>query len=205
MRRLLESLKYHWKIKKLPLCWAFRLCGVKVPKCLQWIIGADYDITEIDSLEHDTSNGAYNSLVKIDSTHFILAYTGIDYDGYIKTFSIDGSYNITEIDSLEHDTGNGQYNSLVQIDSTHFILAYRGPDDDAFVKTFEIDESYEITELQILEHDTSDGTYNSLVKIDSTHFILAYNGNENDGYVKTFSVVIPVPTTRRRAAFMKFF
>ena len=45
-----------------------------------------------------------NSLVKIDDTHFILAYTGTDNDGFIKTFSIDGSYNITQISSLEHDT-----------------------------------------------------------------------------------------------------
>ena len=40
---------------------------------------------------------SYNSLVKIDDTHFILAYTGTDNDGFIKTFSIDGSYNITQI------------------------------------------------------------------------------------------------------------
>jgi len=30
---------------------------------------------------------------------------GEGYDGYIKTFSINGSYEITEIDSVEHDTG----------------------------------------------------------------------------------------------------
>ncbi len=68
---------------------------------------AAYDITQIDSLEHDTIRGQYNSLVMIDSTHFILAYCGTDYDGFIKTFSIDGSYNITQIDSLEHDIAYG--------------------------------------------------------------------------------------------------
>jgi 6-phosphogluconolactonase (cycloisomerase 2 family) len=147
------------------------------------------NITEIDSLEHDTSNSTDNSLVLIDSTHFALAYTGPDYDGYIKTFSIDGSYNITEIDSLEHDTDNGRYNSLVLIDSTHLALAYAGPDYDGYIKTFSIDANADnITEIDSLEHDTSNGAYNSLIKINDTHFALAYAGNGNDGYIKTFSI-----------------
>ena len=153
---------------------------------------ADYDITQLKFLEHDTDNGIYNSLVMIDSTHFILAYTGDDGDGYIKTFSIDGSYdNITEIDVLVHNTSYGSYNSLVKIDSTHFILAYKGDNDYGFIKTFSINSSYEITQIDSLEHDTSYGAYNSLVKIDSTHFILAYTGNGTDGYIKTFFVDVP--------------
>ena len=147
-------------------------------------------ITELDSLEHDTITGTANSLVQIDSTHFILAYAGSGSDGFIKTFSIDGSYNITEIDSLEHDIANGTANSLVQIDSTHFILAYTGADADGFIKTFSIDGSYVITELGSLNHDTTTGRNNSLVKIDSTHFILAYSGTNFDfrGFIKTFSI-----------------
>jgi hypothetical protein len=154
-------------------------------------IDENYDnITEIDSLEHDFSTGSLNSLVMIDSTHFILAYTGTDNDGFIKTFSIDENCdNITEIDSLEHDTNYGLYNSLIKIDSTHFILAYDGIDDDGFIKTFSIDENCDnITEIDSLEHDTANGTYNSLIKIDSTHFILAYTGTESDGFIKTFSI-----------------
>jgi len=49
---------------------------------------AAYDITQLKSLEHDTADGSYNSLVKIDDTHFILAYTGPGDDGFIKTFYI---------------------------------------------------------------------------------------------------------------------
>ena len=156
---------------------------------------ADYDVSEIDSLEHDTY-AIYNSLAKIDSTHFVMAYTGSGEDGFIKTFSIDGSYdNITQIDSLEHDTDRGTGNSLVMIDSTHFILAHAG-DGAGFIKTFSIDGSYDnITQIDSLEHDTVNGTYNSLVKIDSTHFILAYTGSGDDGYIKTFSVDVPISTS----------
>jgi hypothetical protein len=48
--------------------------------------GIDYMIAQIDSLEHDTIYGRYNSLVKIDDTHYILAYQGDGLNGYIKTF-----------------------------------------------------------------------------------------------------------------------
>ncbi|MBU3905932.1 DUF2341 domain-containing protein, partial [Patescibacteria group bacterium] len=149
---------------------------------------AAYDVTELNSLEHDTVLGQHNSLVMIDSTHFILAYMGELSDGYISTFSIDGNYAITELNSLEHDTVYGYYNSLVMIDSTHFILAYAGTDLDGYIKTFSIDGNYVITQLNSLEHDIVNGQHNSLVMIDSTHFILAYAGELNDGYIKTFSI-----------------
>jgi hypothetical protein len=113
--------------------WVPNIEGLDI---LEW---AAYDVTQIDSLEHDTLNGSNNSLVKIDSTHFILAYAGDGLDGFIKTFSIDGSYNITQIDSLEHDTVFGANNSLVMIDSTHFMLAYLGDGYDGFIKTFSME------------------------------------------------------------------
>ena len=100
---------------------------------------ADYDVSELHELEHDTVNGTNNSLVMIDTTHFILAYRGDGSDGYIKTFSINGSYEITELHELEHDTDYGGYNSLVMIDTTHFILAYTGDGSDGFIKTFSVE------------------------------------------------------------------
>lgn len=152
--------------------------------------GSYLNITQIDVLEHDTSFGIHNSLVKIDATHFALAYTSDGSDGKIKTFSIDGSFDtITEIDALEHETSNNDFNSLVLIDATHFALAYAGNGDDGFIKTFSIDGSFDnITQLDSLEHDTSNGEYNSLVLIDSTHVILAYAGSGDDGFITTFGI-----------------
>ena len=97
---------------------------------------AAYDVTELNSLEHDTIQAYNNSFVMIDSTHFILAYAGNGGYGYIKTFSINGSYEITKLNSLEHDTVIGIHNSLVMIDSTHFILAYAGDGGDGYITTF---------------------------------------------------------------------
>jgi hypothetical protein len=149
----------------------------------------NYTITEINVLEHDTTFAWQNSAVMIDSTHFILAYQGADDDGFIKTFSVDGSYAITEIDLLEHDTVLGSFNSLVMIDSTHFVLAYQGADSDGFIKTFSIDSNCDnITQLYSLEFDTADCSYASLIKIDATHFILSYLKGVAGAFIKSFSI-----------------
>ena len=176
-------------------------------------IDGNYDnIAQLEVLEYDGVYAYENSLVIIDSTHFILAHMGTGQDGFIRTFSINGSYEIAEIDSLVHDGVTGRYNSLVKIDSTHFILAYQGDGQDGYIKTFSIDGNYDnITEIDVLEHEIADAYDNSLVKIDGTHFILAYAGVDTDagstydGYIKTFYVGAPLIATRRRASFITFF
>ncbi len=96
-------------------------------------------ITEEFSLEHDTGNGVFNSLVQVDANTYALAYTGLDSDGFIATFTIpaDGS-SIAEVTSLEHDTSEGRNNSLVQVDADTYALAYTGPFADGFISTFTI-------------------------------------------------------------------
>ncbi len=123
--------------------WVPSVLGFEV---LEW---ASYDVSELDELIHAKGQAFHNSLVQIDSTHYILAYAGVDNDGFIKTFSVNSSSsNITQIDSIEHDTADSLYNSLVQIDSTHYILAYSGTGADGFIKTFSINRSaYNITQI----------------------------------------------------------
>lgn len=158
-------------------------------RCLGCDANAD-NIQAFTTLEHFTSDVYHNSVVQLDDTHFVLAYSDSSNDGRIVTFSIDESYNVTEIHELEHDTAQCAYPSLVKIDDTHVILAYDGPNGDGFIKTFTIDGSYNISQTAVLEHDTSWGAYHSLCKIDDTHFMLAYCGGDNwkIGYIKTFSI-----------------
>lgn len=153
-------------------------------------VDGSYQITETSSLEHDTNaTGGWNSLVAIDSTHYILAYAGLNSDGYIKTFSIDGAFAITEIDSLEHDTTNATGNSLIKIDATHYMLGYCGADSDGFLKVFTIDGAYEISETSVLEHDTVQGYIHCLVKLTATKYALAYSATDSYiGKIKTFSI-----------------
>ena len=148
---------------------------------------AAYDCSLIAFLEHDPSIAGSNSVAMIDSTHFMLAYSGVDNDGFIKTFSIDGNYeNITQIHSVEHDIGNGTYNSLIKIDATHYMLSYYGA--GGWLKVFTINGSYQISETSSLKYDNVRGAYGSLVMIDDTHFILVFSGDGDDGFIKTFSI-----------------
>ena len=153
----------------------------------QSLMGQD---AEVQELEHDTQQGTYNSLVQVDSDTYLLAYQGLDGDGFIKTFTIsaDGA-TVTQVQSLTHDNINGTYNSLVQVDSDTYLLAYTGQDNDGYLKTFTVAaDGSSITQVAVLEHDTDSGTYHSLVKVDSDTYVLAYAGNSNDGYIKTFTV-----------------
>jgi hypothetical protein len=147
-------------------------------------------ITEVATLEHDTDNGSYNSLVQVDADTYALAYTGFGGDGFISTFTIpaDGSA-ITEVATLEHDTLNGYYNSLVKVDADTYALAYAGDGFDGFISTFTIPaDGSAITEVATLEHDTVQGFYNSLVKVDADTYALAYTSTGNDGFISTFTI-----------------
>jgi len=153
-------------------------------------------ITEVDSLEHDTTLGLSNSLVQVDSDTYALAYVGADRDGFISTFTIsaDGS-TITEVDSLEHDTTEVTHNSLVQVDSDTYALAYtQNSSADGYISTFTIDSDGNITAVKTqsegnnLEYDAETGTDNSLVQVDSDTYALAYRGSDFDGFISTFTI-----------------
>ena len=64
--------------------------GVMIPSAF----AAAGDITAVktqsegNNLEHDVNNGEHNSLVQVDSDTYALAYTGLNDDGFISTFTI---------------------------------------------------------------------------------------------------------------------
>ena len=71
-------------------------------------------ITLVATLEHDTADGKFNSLVKVDANTVALAYAGSSNQGWIKTFTIpaDGS-SITQVATKKHDSIQGL--SLIHI------------------------------------------------------------------------------------------
>jgi len=147
---------------------------------------------EIASLEHETNYSRSNSLVKVDSDTYALAYIGNSFDGFITTFTIsaDGS-TISEVATLEHDTDQASDNSLVQVDSDTYALAYAGTNSDGLIATFTIlADGSSILEVESLNHDLDQdqGTYNSLVQVDSDTYALAYAGAGDDGFIKTFAI-----------------
>lgn len=152
------------------------------------IDGDSDNITQMHSLEFDTSNASYISLVKIDATHYALAYSTGSYYGTMLTLSIDGSYVTSIINKLIHTYAYTTYHSLAILDSSHCVLAFTDESNDGFIKTFEIDDSYNISEIDSYEYDTDYADCVSIAAIDSSHFALVYRGPASGGYLKTFSV-----------------
>ena len=98
-------------------------------------------ITKVHTIEHDTEFAWDNSLIKVDSDTFALAYGGDNGGfgrpaGFISTFTIDSDGTITPIRiqnhaafasasaNLEHDTNEGSVNSLVHVNDDTYALSY---------------------------------------------------------------------------------
>ncbi|MDP6401252.1 MAG: lectin-like protein, partial [Candidatus Marinimicrobia bacterium] len=142
------------------------------------------------SLEHNTSQGNYNSLVKIDGDTYAVAYAGSGNDGYIQTFTIpaDGSA-ITKVNRIEHNGSSGRWNSFLKIDEDTYALAYAGYGDDGFLTTFTISaDGSTITAGSQIEHDNSYGAYNSLIQLGADTYVLAYLSSNSDGWIKMFTI-----------------
>lgn len=132
--------------------------------------------TLIDSYQY--SNDLWNfDIAVIDATHFIIAYSGADTDGYLKTFSVDvNKDNIATIDALEFDVTNGYLPEIIGIDDTHFLVAYEGVDNNGYLKTFSIDGAYgNITRIDSIRFFVGDLEGNiSLEEVASSVFAMSY-------------------------------
>ena len=164
-------------------------------------IDSDGNITAVKTQSEgnnlNLNNGAdqgHGSLVKVDSDTVALAHSGVFYDGFITTFTIDSNGNITQVDALEHDTTYGRENSLVQVDSDTYALSYKGTG-GGYISTFTIDSGGNITAVKTQSegnnfeyHVTASDAYNrSLVHVDSDTYALAH-GSSQVGNISTFTI-----------------
>ena len=98
-------------------------------------------ITEVTSHKYSTTanTGLYNSLMKLNSYEYALAYEGSGNDGYLKTIHIsaDGQ-TISERWSHVYDTDNADWNDLIILDKNTIALTYAGNGNDGFIKTFDM-------------------------------------------------------------------
>ena len=84
-------------------------------------ISADGSTTlaEVESIEHDNSNGEYNSLVQVDADTYALAHSDdTGDDGFITTFTISADWDrttITQFEQVKHDDAMTKYNSLLHV------------------------------------------------------------------------------------------
>jgi len=157
-------------------------------------ITPDGDITNsvVDTLEFDTSNCIYPSIIHISGNIYAIAYQGPGNDGFLKTVEIasDGDITNSVIDTLEFDTGNGREPTIIHVSGNIYAIAYRGNGSDGFVRTVEIASDGDITNsvIDTLEFDTSAGYYPDIILITGNIYAIAYRGNGGDGFIKTVEI-----------------
>lgn len=75
---------------------------------------------------YGTTAGYYdNAITIIDSTHFVVAYTGSDSDGFVKYGTIAGNGSISYETGVEFNNADTSSIDITTLDSTHFVVVYR--------------------------------------------------------------------------------
>ncbi len=101
---------------------------------------ATWTISNGTKHEFETDRSITNSLIQIDSTHFLNAYrAGMSNVGLSLILIVD-PVNLTVTNGTLHefDSVFTYYPSLAQIDSTHYLNAYCGAGDDGFSLVFTV-------------------------------------------------------------------
>jgi len=72
-------------------------------------------------------NGQTPALARIESTHYLCAYSGEGDDGWGDILTVNtGDWSISKGTSFEFDTIQGIAPAICQVDSTHYLCAYDG-------------------------------------------------------------------------------
>ena len=153
-------------------------------------IKSDGAIELLNKLEHDTAQGQYNSLVRVDVNTVALAYYG-NTGGNLTTFDIAAIGTIAVVATKQYASGSnaGTHNQLIRLNDQTFALAYTGASADGFLDTYAIsDDGKTITLKKSLEHDINQSSYNSLIRTGPNRVMLAYTGPGDDGYIKSFDI-----------------
>ncbi len=159
--------------------------------------GGDIGSSVIDSLEFDTSDGAFPDITYISGTTYAVAYQGANNDGFIKTVSIaaDGQIGGSAIDTLEFDTSDGREPRIINAGGDVYAVAYRGANNDGFLKTLTIAASGDISAVvDALEFDTDNGYYPDIVSVVEGIYAVAYSGPSMYGYLMTIGITARAST-----------
>jgi hypothetical protein len=141
-------------------------------------------------LEFDINTAQYNSSFKIDDTHVMNFWNGLDSDGFCQIFEITASTGQIEGMSfsggsgsfpLEFDTVSGQDNSALKIDDTHVMNFWLGTGTEGLCQIFGITASTGQIEAldNSLSYEALGAVSNSSFKIDDTHMMNFWGGDGN--------------------------
>ncbi len=173
------------------------LCVYNGPDSDGWAVvltvdTGDWTITKGTAFEFDTNFATRADLAKIDSTHYLCAYGGVDSDGWAVVLTVDtGDWTISKETPYEFDTDHCYGPDLAEVDSTHWLCIYNN-------------ETSAVSRAVILDVNTTDWTIShgtaydyadcstqsrpAVREIFSNHYISAYTSSDDDGWVAILAV-----------------
>lgn len=140
-----------------------------------------WDVTaEGTAHEFDTTQGVDLGVQKIDSTHALVTFRGVDGDGFALALTINTStwaVTTTAGTSLEFDTTNANNTSLLKLnnDDTRYLVVYTGESSDGYAKVLTL-ASYVPSVTSTLEFDTANGMFPRAIPLDTTHALVLWAG-----------------------------
>ena len=127
----------------------------------------------------------WSSLCKIDSTHFVVAYSdsGNSGSGTSIIGTVASGDEVSYGSEYVFNSASTQYTNLSLLDSTHFVVVYRDVGNDA-KGTAVIGTISGTTISYGSEYVFNDAysVYTKVITIDSTHFIVAYKDDGGADY-----------------------
>jgi len=158
-----------------------------------------------DSLEFDTLQGSFPSIVHALGDIFCIAYTSTGSDGTLITVTIDAAGNIgaAPIDTLVFDAARGLECTMLHLGEGIVAIAYSGVDTDGFIVTVQTAVGGAIGPAPIdsLEFDIWHTVRPNLVHVTGDVYAVCYVGNTSDGFLSTMGIATP-PAGRGRQLMM---
>jgi len=145
------------------------------------------------ALEFDTSTDGYNSVIKVDSTHFLNAWQGPSGDGFAQIFEVNlTTYAVTALGSpFEFDTADASQISLTLIDGSHALVCYTGTSNAGKAAMLAINTgTWAVTRpASPTTYEATNASYNSCAALgDGSHFAVAWRDSNGDGMVQSMSI-----------------
>ncbi len=140
--------------------------------------------------EYDTVGGKYAALARIDTTHYLCAYTGPGNDGWAVVLEIEPfNWTISCGTALEFDSTLGFTPAIEKIDAEHYLCAYTGPGSNGWAVVLNVNPmTWTVSMGTPFEFDAVNGEAPALSKINDSHYLCAYQGALNDGWAVVLTV-----------------
>ncbi len=150
---------------------------------------ANYSLGLEEIIKGSTSSfgittGNTPTLAKIDTAHYLCAFTGVGDDGWAVVLYVDtATSTVSNAVPFEYDIEKGVSPSFARIDARNYLCAYSGPQTDGWAVILKVNPfGWSITRGTPLEFETMNCSLVSLAQIDATHYLCTYTGPGSNGW-----------------------